>query len=208
MRVVFTTDYYPPHIGGGVEAVVNEVATQLVHHGHHVMVVTLGRQGWPRSEILDGVSRPSFSIHPPESRHGSRAHRVAGIVPKDDVDHRRVRPGHRQCTPSVLHHHTRCLVGRQEARNPERVDAAHRGSRRFRWLEGSGFAHLRDRPRTAACCSCRRSGRGEPGGGSGNGATAGSGYRGDTQRSRSGAVPTGGPQNRGSLCDSCSWAVS
>ncbi len=71
MRVVFTTDYYPPHIGGGVEAVVNQVASQLVHHGHHVMVVTLGRQDWPRSEILDGVYIHRFQ--------STRLNRVTGL---------------------------------------------------------------------------------------------------------------------------------
>ena len=71
MRVVFTTDYYPPHIGGGVEAVVNEVASRLVSDGHHVMVVTLGRQGWPRSEILDGVYVHRFQ--------STRLNRVTGI---------------------------------------------------------------------------------------------------------------------------------
>jgi len=55
VRVAFTTDYYPPHIGGGVEAVVSEVATRLARRGHDVMVITLGRQGWPAREMLDGV---------------------------------------------------------------------------------------------------------------------------------------------------------
>ena len=55
MRVAFTTDYYPPHIGGGVEAVVSQVARRLADHGHEVMVLTLGREGWPAREMLDGV---------------------------------------------------------------------------------------------------------------------------------------------------------
>lgn len=55
MRIAFTTDYYPPHIGGGVEAVVREVATRLAVSGHDVLVATLGRGDWPSDEIMEGV---------------------------------------------------------------------------------------------------------------------------------------------------------
>jgi glycosyltransferase involved in cell wall biosynthesis len=55
VRIAFTTDYYPPHVGGGVEVVVREVATRLVSSGHEVMVATLGRDDWPSLEIIDGV---------------------------------------------------------------------------------------------------------------------------------------------------------
>ena len=55
MRVAFTTDYYPPHIGGGVEVVVSQLATRLASRGHEVLVLTLGRQGWPARETLEGV---------------------------------------------------------------------------------------------------------------------------------------------------------
>jgi glycosyltransferase involved in cell wall biosynthesis len=55
VRIAFTTDYYPPHVGGGVEAVVNEVATRLASDGHEVLVVTLGRGDWPSDEVIDGV---------------------------------------------------------------------------------------------------------------------------------------------------------
>jgi glycosyltransferase involved in cell wall biosynthesis len=55
VRIAFTTDYYPPHIGGGVEAVVSEVATRLAMSGHDVMVATLGRSDWPSVEVKRGV---------------------------------------------------------------------------------------------------------------------------------------------------------
>jgi glycosyltransferase involved in cell wall biosynthesis len=55
VRIAFTTDYYPPHVGGGVEAVVREVATRLASTGHDVMVATLGRGDWPSTEVRDGV---------------------------------------------------------------------------------------------------------------------------------------------------------
>ena len=52
MRILLTTDYYPPHIGGGVEVVVAEVGRRLVQMGHEVAVVT-----------LDSVERPVTSEH-------------------------------------------------------------------------------------------------------------------------------------------------
>lgn len=71
MRVAFTTDYYPPHLGGGVEAVVCEVATRLARGGHDVMVVTLGRKDWPHVESLDGVLIHRFP--------STRLNRVTGL---------------------------------------------------------------------------------------------------------------------------------
>jgi glycosyltransferase involved in cell wall biosynthesis len=55
VRVAFTTDYYPPHVGGGVEVVVSELASRLAAAGHEVLVVTLGRDDWPLTEVQHGV---------------------------------------------------------------------------------------------------------------------------------------------------------
>lgn len=69
--MVFTTDYYPPHLGGGVEAVVSEVARRLAVAGHEVLVITLGRDAWPDVETLDGVRVHRF--------RSIRLNRVTGL---------------------------------------------------------------------------------------------------------------------------------
>jgi glycosyltransferase involved in cell wall biosynthesis len=55
VRIAFTTDYFPPHIGGGVEVVVSEVATRAAAAGHDVLVATLGRDDWAATEVRDDV---------------------------------------------------------------------------------------------------------------------------------------------------------
>jgi len=55
MNILLTTDYFPPHIGGGVEVVVYRLATELVRLGHRVAVITLNTRHVKSQEILNGV---------------------------------------------------------------------------------------------------------------------------------------------------------
>lgn len=55
MRVLMTTDYFPPHHGGGVEVVVYELAKRLVGRDHEVRVLTLNTSGSPARETIDGI---------------------------------------------------------------------------------------------------------------------------------------------------------
>jgi len=41
VRILMLSDYYPPHIGGGVEKVVSEICPRLVQQGHDVALLTL-----------------------------------------------------------------------------------------------------------------------------------------------------------------------
>lgn len=54
MNIVITTDYFPPHLGGGVEVVTYHLACELVRLGHGVNVVTLNSSGGKSEEELDG----------------------------------------------------------------------------------------------------------------------------------------------------------
>ncbi|MCP4613252.1 MAG: glycosyltransferase family 4 protein [Planctomycetes bacterium] len=53
MRVLMLSDYYPPHVGGGVEKVVSEICPRLVQRGHDVAVVTLKTVPAPDVETSD-----------------------------------------------------------------------------------------------------------------------------------------------------------
>lgn len=55
MRILLTTDYYPPHFGGGVEVVIAEVGRRLIHMGHEVMVVALDSVKRPATTEYEGV---------------------------------------------------------------------------------------------------------------------------------------------------------
>lgn len=55
MRLLLTTDYYWPHIGG-TEVVVKQLAERLARRGHTVFVLTLNTQGGLRREHLQGVT--------------------------------------------------------------------------------------------------------------------------------------------------------
>lgn len=55
MNIVLTTDYFPPHVGGGVERVVFHLASELVRLGHEVAVVTLNTNGGEAEEVLNGI---------------------------------------------------------------------------------------------------------------------------------------------------------
>ncbi|NQW18523.1 MAG: GT4 family glycosyltransferase PelF [Chloroflexi bacterium] len=50
MRILMLTDYFPPHSGGGVEVVVDQLSRGMVDRGHHVSVLTLRTRGGERRE--------------------------------------------------------------------------------------------------------------------------------------------------------------
>lgn len=56
MRVLLTTDYYWPHIGGGVQVVVQQVAERLAQRGHGVAVLTLNTRRALQEEWLNNVA--------------------------------------------------------------------------------------------------------------------------------------------------------
>lgn len=55
LKVDVFTDYFPPHLGGGVERVVDEVCRRLACQGHALRVFTFDTDGAPPHEVLDGV---------------------------------------------------------------------------------------------------------------------------------------------------------
>lgn len=55
MNIVLTTDYFPPHVGGGVERVTFHVASELIRLGHKVAVVTLNTCRARTCEMLNGI---------------------------------------------------------------------------------------------------------------------------------------------------------
>jgi len=65
LRVLLTTDYYPPHHGGGAESTLPVAARYLAGRGHSVDVVTLGSDGGGLREDCEGVTVhhvPSFAM--------------------------------------------------------------------------------------------------------------------------------------------------
>ena len=54
MRVLFTLEYYVPHIGG-VEVLFKNLCERLVAKGHDVTVATLRLPGTPAFEVINGV---------------------------------------------------------------------------------------------------------------------------------------------------------
>jgi glycosyltransferase involved in cell wall biosynthesis len=67
VKVVMTSDYYAPHVGGGVERVVEEVAQRLVAGGHSVRVITFNPNGCPPVETVAGVEvvrLPAINLQP------------------------------------------------------------------------------------------------------------------------------------------------
>jgi glycosyltransferase involved in cell wall biosynthesis len=55
LNVLLATDYFPPHVGGGVEEVTYDVAEELVKLGHRVAVITLDTCNASPTEDLDGI---------------------------------------------------------------------------------------------------------------------------------------------------------
>lgn len=55
LKIDVLTDYFPPHVGGGVERVVDEVCRRLARQGHRIRVFTFDTTGAPAHEIVDGV---------------------------------------------------------------------------------------------------------------------------------------------------------
>ncbi len=56
MNVLLTTDYFPPHTGGGVEVAVSHLASELARLGHKVAVVTLNTQHVAARETVNDIS--------------------------------------------------------------------------------------------------------------------------------------------------------
>jgi glycosyltransferase involved in cell wall biosynthesis len=56
MKIIMTTDYFPPYLGGGVENVVFEISKRLTLKGHEVHVLTSSSEGAPSYEIMEGIS--------------------------------------------------------------------------------------------------------------------------------------------------------
>lgn len=54
MNIIITTDYFPPHVGGGVEVATYHIAYELARLGHHVNVVTLNTTRGKCVEDFDG----------------------------------------------------------------------------------------------------------------------------------------------------------
>lgn len=55
MKILVLTDYFPPHVGGGVEKVVFEVSRRLVRMGVDITVITLNTAMAKSFEILEGI---------------------------------------------------------------------------------------------------------------------------------------------------------
>jgi len=55
LKIDVFTDYFPPHLGGGVERVVDEVCRRLARQGHTLRVFTFNTDRAPAYEVVDGV---------------------------------------------------------------------------------------------------------------------------------------------------------
>jgi glycosyltransferase involved in cell wall biosynthesis len=55
MKILMFSDYFLPHVGGGVEKVVYEISNRLVKNGDRVCVVTLNTRNAPKQESIDGI---------------------------------------------------------------------------------------------------------------------------------------------------------
>ena len=55
LNVVLSTDYFPPHVGGGVEQATYQIATHLTSFGHNVAVVTLNTRAARKYEVMRGI---------------------------------------------------------------------------------------------------------------------------------------------------------
>ena len=55
MNILMATDYFPPHVGGGVEQVTYHMAQELTKLGHQVAVLTLSTRSAGSDEDLDGI---------------------------------------------------------------------------------------------------------------------------------------------------------
>jgi len=55
MKILVLTDYFPPHVGGGVEKVVFEISRRLVRMGVDITIVTLNTTMAKSFEILEGI---------------------------------------------------------------------------------------------------------------------------------------------------------
>lgn len=67
MRIVLVSDYFAPHVGGGVERVVEEIGQRLAAWGHVVRVLTFNPDGCPPHEVVRGIEvvrLPAIDLQP------------------------------------------------------------------------------------------------------------------------------------------------
>jgi glycosyltransferase involved in cell wall biosynthesis len=55
LKILMLSDYFPPHIGGGVEKAVYELSRRLAGKGIEVVVVTLNTEGAEGFEVIEGI---------------------------------------------------------------------------------------------------------------------------------------------------------
>ncbi len=63
-RVLLTSDYYLPFIGGGVEVVVQQLAERLASRGYDVSVLTYKHRRAPRMETIRNVKISKLQVLP------------------------------------------------------------------------------------------------------------------------------------------------
>lgn len=56
LNVLVLSDYFPPHIGGGVERAAYELSRRIAAQGHHVTVLTLNTRKAPARESMEGMA--------------------------------------------------------------------------------------------------------------------------------------------------------
>jgi glycosyltransferase involved in cell wall biosynthesis len=76
---ILTLNYEFPPIGGGASPVCHELGRELVTQGHHVDLVTMGFNGLPSREVVDGIN--VYRV-PCMRKHGQicRTHEMASFV--------------------------------------------------------------------------------------------------------------------------------
>jgi glycosyltransferase involved in cell wall biosynthesis len=55
VKVLLISALYPPNLCGGAEKVAHKLATELIHEGHQVVVVTTQPSGLARQQVVDGA---------------------------------------------------------------------------------------------------------------------------------------------------------
>jgi 1,4-alpha-glucan branching enzyme len=82
VRILILSDYFPPHIGGGVEKVAEQLSSHLARRGHEVRVLTLRtRPGAPLAESACGVAIQRVPAADLTARLGFQAAWSWGLLP-------------------------------------------------------------------------------------------------------------------------------
>ncbi|MEM2440080.1 MAG: glycosyltransferase, partial [Candidatus Bathyarchaeia archaeon] len=95
LRVLMLSDYFYPHVGGGVEKVVYELSKRLVGFGCNVSVITLGNVC--SSYTVDGVE-----VHMLPSIDLTKLFHLQLSIPKDIRTAVRIV---RNYSPDIIHAH-------------------------------------------------------------------------------------------------------